>query len=196
MFSISVLYLIELFLILLQIKFLKTHISENTSITILRFVTFCTQIAYFISGNSGYYNNPDKSDCGSTNTKAFIVIIYGYIELLKFGCLLMFLFIIFPLLCCLARQQQQAPQWMPAAPQFVQSLYKQKFNDFAKTHNDFDTKCTICYEDYMETDDITPLPCDERHFFHTACIEDWLKSKNSCPVCRKPISQQAIEEQK
>ena len=26
---------------------------------------------------------------------------------------------------------------MPAAPQFMQSLYKQKFNDFAKNHNDF-----------------------------------------------------------
>jgi len=48
----------------------------------------------------------------------------------------------------------------------------------------------------VETDDITPLPCDERHFFHTVCIEDWLKTKNSCPICRKPIDQAAIEEQR
>ena len=64
-------------------------------------------VGFFISGNVGYYGNPDKSDCQSANTKAFIVIIYGYIELLKCGCILLFIVILLPLLCCVAANQQQ-----------------------------------------------------------------------------------------
>lgn len=42
--------------------------------------------------------------------------------------------------------------------------------------------------DYNETDIVTQLRCDERHYFHTKCIEDWVKQGNNrCPFCRAPI---------
>lgn len=32
------------------------------------------------------------------------------------------------------------------------------------------------------------LKCDERHYFHTECIYEWVKSENfKCPFCRAPI---------
>jgi len=37
-------------------------------------------------------------------------------------------------------------------------------------------------EDY-----ITILPCDERHAFHTGCIEIWLAKNNICPFCKKTV---------
>jgi hypothetical protein len=79
----------------------------------------------------------------------------------------------------------------------MQGLFKQRFNEFERQHqelSDEDKKCSICFLEYGENDEITPLPCDDRHFFHTQCIEDWLKANNSCPICRKPINQEAIKE--
>lgn len=29
------------------------------------------------------------------------------------------------------------------------------------------------------------LPC--KHTFHNRCIQKWMKSHNSCPICREPI---------
>lgn len=50
--------------------------------------------------------------------------------------------------------------------------------------------------DYEENDEITPLPCSSKHFFHTACIEHWLKSNNSCPMCKKPLTIEDLKKQK
>ena len=42
--------------------------------------------------------------------------------------------------------------------------------------------CTICLEDFMEGEEIVLCPC--KHCFHQHCIKDWLRMKNSCPVCK------------
>ena len=36
-------------------------------------------------------------------------------------------------------------------------------------------ECAICTLEYTEDDDITPLPCNVSHYFHTKCIETWLR---------------------
>ena len=46
-------------------------------------------------------------------------------------------------------------------------------------------ECAICMEVFEENEDfVTPLACDERHFFHSDCIEEWLRNKNECPLCK------------
>ena len=48
-------------------------------------------------------------------------------------------------------------------------------------------------EEYKTDDLITPLTCDEKHYFHTACLESWIKmGKNSCPLCRLPINEDVL----
>lgn len=49
-------------------------------------------------------------------------------------------------------------------------------------------QCAICLGDYTEKDEVAELKCDERHYFHAACLEDWLKRKPECPLCKKPVA--------
>ncbi len=56
------------------------------------------------------------------------------------------------------------------------------------------TECAICTNEYTEEDDITPLPCNVSHYFHTSCIETWLKQKTECPLCRSPVDPQQLSE--
>ena len=47
-------------------------------------------------------------------------------------------------------------------------------------------KCSICCEKFKLGGDATLLdPC--KHFFHDLCILQWLKKKNTCPLCRKEL---------
>ena len=54
-------------------------------------------------------------------------------------------------------------------------------------------QCSICLEDFKLNDKYIALDCDEPHIFHSGCescsgIKEWLKRKNSCPMCRKEFS--------
>ena len=84
---------------------------------------------------------------------------------------------------------------MPAAPQFITNLYHTKFKPPQNAPEGSEFNCAICLVDYTDEDDIIPLPCDDRHFFHAACITSWLESNNSCPLCKAPITQEALAKQ-
>lgn len=63
-------------------------------------------------------------------------------------------------------------------------------------------ECAICWAPYEKSTNtkIVKLGCNDKHsfiaynhldFFHSECIEGWIKSgKNSCPLCREPISEE------
>merc|ERR1719210_94571 len=47
------------------------------------------------------------------------------------------------------------------------------------------TKCLICLDEFNDGDDVKTLPC--LHIYHQKCIERWLNTDNSCPVCKTVI---------
>ncbi|KAF3339871.1 E3 ubiquitin-protein ligase ATL41-like protein [Carex littledalei] len=49
--------------------------------------------------------------------------------------------------------------------------------------------CAVCLSLLEEGDVVRMLP-DCRHVFHVACIDKWLASSASCPVCRSEVSPQ------
>lgn len=49
-------------------------------------------------------------------------------------------------------------------------------------------QCAICMDDYKDEDEIAELACDKRHYFHSKCLEDWLKRKLECPLCKTAVS--------
>ncbi|CAL9037423.1 unnamed protein product [Musa banksii] len=45
------------------------------------------------------------------------------------------------------------------------------------------TCCSICLADYKDTDVLRLLP-ECGHLFHLDCVDPWLRSRPTCPVCR------------
>jgi len=62
---------------------------------------------------------------------------------------------------------------------------KEEFKKGEKLNNKFqETNCAICIDELSNnSDQNSTLPCG--HVFHKVCINEWLKKKEECPVCRK-----------
>ncbi len=54
-----------------------------------------------------------------------------------------------------------------------QNLLHKKFDESNKGMQE----CAICAVEYVDSDSITPLPCNPGHYFHTECIEKWMDTK-------------------
>ena len=66
---------------------------------------------------------------------------------------------------------------------------KQRLLTMTVTDDDLDdlllSDCSVCLEDFVVGDELMILPC--HHNFHSTCAKEWLKSNNSCPLCRADI---------
>ncbi|KAI4337420.1 hypothetical protein L6164_015841 [Bauhinia variegata] len=45
-----------------------------------------------------------------------------------------------------------------------------------------DIKCCVCQEEYVVGDEVGSLQCEHR--YHVVCIQQWLRLKNWCPICK------------
>ncbi|RDX58008.1 putative E3 ubiquitin-protein ligase HIP1, partial [Mucuna pruriens] len=52
--------------------------------------------------------------------------------------------------------------------------------------DDSDTKCSICQEEYVVADEVGSLLCE--HMYHAVCIQQWLRLKNWCPICKASVA--------
>lgn len=52
--------------------------------------------------------------------------------------------------------------------------------------DDSDTKCSICQEEYVVADEVGSLQCE--HMYHAVCIQQWLRLKNWCPICKASVA--------
>lgn len=52
----------------------------------------------------------------------------------------------------------------------------------------------ICFIEYEAGDKTVTLPCNGKHMFHEECIERWLKSNNTCPLCKEPVTDAALRQ--
>ena len=58
--------------------------------------------------------------------------------------------------------------------------------DTGKTQLEDVEDCPVCFEaiQYAETKQTTPC----NHSFHTVCLQRWLHTATTCPVCRNPLT--------
>ncbi|XP_043479187.1 RING finger protein 44-like isoform X2 [Leptopilina heterotoma] len=62
----------------------------------------------------------------------------------------------------------------------VDQLPSYKFD--SDTHEGDQTNCVVCMCDFEVLQSLRVLPCS--HEFHVKCIDKWLKSNRTCPICR------------
>lgn len=46
-----------------------------------------------------------------------------------------------------------------------------------------ETACTVCLSEFADGEVIRLLP-ECMHYFHAACIDEWLRTRATCPLCR------------
>ena len=56
------------------------------------------------------------------------------------------------------------------------------------------SECAICLDSLNPGDQVAPLPCDHRHYFHTDCIKDWAKRNQLCPLCNVAFTPEKVIE--
>ena len=55
-----------------------------------------------------------------------------------------------------------------------------------------DNPCSICLDHLEEGQMSLSLRCS--HFFHTICLEQWLKKRNTCPLCKDEVKTEDYED--
>ncbi|CAA7262513.1 unnamed protein product [Cyclocybe aegerita] len=68
--------------------------------------------------------------------------------------------------------------------EIIEKLEKKEYKDWATEGSD--KRCPICLDDYAPTDPCLKLNnCS--HWLHQDCLQQWLQSASTCPVCRKSV---------
>lgn len=186
-------YVASLLFVWAYYQYLKRMNRESWKWMVANCLMNLIHCGWLIYGNIMYfkfnevcYNELKNTDSRNLTWIMLAQIIIGYIPLIK-CCSLSTLVICFAptFLRAIRRAQRPDADWVPTGRDIMKNIYKEKFS--SQDHPE-GLECAICMEEYQPDDEITPLPCDTRHFFHTKCIEDWLKHNNSCPLCKKPVT--------
>lgn len=90
-----------------------------------------------------------------------------------------------PLGLLLALMAEEADKSTAANASDIAALPTQKLSNLQ--HLGEQTKCLICLDEFQDSDELKTLPC--LHIYHHKCVDRWLCTDNSCPVCKTPIGQ-------
>ncbi|KAL7229192.1 hypothetical protein ACSBR2_007816 [Camellia fascicularis] len=80
----------------------------------------------------------------------------------------------------------------PSPPPPPQGLDTSTINSFpiilhdSKTTNVGESECCICLGVFEDGDKVKVLPMC-RHCYHSECVDKWLASRSSCPLCRSSL---------
>jgi len=135
----------------------------------------------------------DANDCDNYDSTAFFNSIMFMVLFIGYLIGFVYLMVLLTLLCLyfMIREQAETTRLNSGGvgrsqvPMILASLSRTQYDPQVFQH---EKQCIVCLVDYTENDMVTQLRCDERHYFHTKCIEDWVKQGNNrCPFCRAPI---------
>ncbi|GFO46841.1 RING finger protein 44 [Plakobranchus ocellatus] len=68
----------------------------------------------------------------------------------------------------------------------IQEFPTREFSRSAERSGSDQTSCVVCISDYENKQLLRMLPCF--HEFHVECVDEWLKTHRTCPVCRHDVT--------
>lgn len=68
----------------------------------------------------------------------------------------------------------------PASQLLIDSL------DFTSPQELVNSSCSICRDEFLDNQVVRLMPCS--HAFHDRCLTSWLRIHNTCPLCRRSIT--------
>ena len=80
----------------------------------------------------------------------------------------------------------------PTDREILDQLPETEIEDVNKLHSE-KKECVICQLYFRNGDKAIFLPCI--HWFHKDCIQNWLKSKNTCPICKFELTMENINQE-
>jgi len=90
----------------------------------------------------------------------------------------------------MAMHEENAETNVDISDKIMQGILQKNFDPKVDT---LMADCSICMAEFDEKDDVTCLPCNETHYFHTECVAKWIREgKNNCPLCRKVINEEDL----
>jgi len=123
------------------------------------------------------------------STRCSPMLYYVCISLLSLFCIrTVFVFLWFGFIFGGAQQQSAGyagPFKMPgASAEMLQRLSVHKFAETDAAGEEM--QCSICIEAFEASDEVRKLPCG--HYFHRACIDEWLRKSMACPMCNADVA--------
>jgi hypothetical protein len=154
------------------------------------------QVAWLIYGNTFHYSTEGlickdlNQNANSCWTLMMVILAFGYLYFLLYALILC--------CCCCVLCMVGASGGLsslnnnPMVDRIpymnaVKGLNKKNYKDVQEKNKSMD-ECVICMEQYKDDDEIAELKCSEKHYFHSKCLEEWLKSKLECPLCKRVVS--------
>ncbi|KAE8733698.1 phosphoesterase family protein [Hibiscus syriacus] len=161
---------------------------------------YCPQWCYFIFPPPPPFPIDDDDDDSSTDFSPLIIALIG---ILASAFILVSYYTIISKYCRRRRQQSQSTSldfnenreetnhegWQTGSQGLDESLIKAiSVCKFKRNEGLIEgTDCSVCLSEFMEDESLRLLPkCN--HAFHVPCIDTWLKSHSSCPLCRSNIA--------
>uniref|UniRef100_A0A7S3DEG4 RING-type domain-containing protein n=1 Tax=Palpitomonas bilix TaxID=652834 RepID=A0A7S3DEG4_9EUKA len=139
------------------------------------------QFIWFVLGNVWLFG----STCADSNP----ILYYGVLGFLAEsyliyglpGIIVMMMMCILPVAICVLRAK--ARERARERERIIESLPSMRFRrDMTEDDN---PTCCICLDEYEEGTRVRKLKCN--HFYHQACIDEWLKKNLECPLCKARV---------
>lgn len=139
----------------------------------------------------GYQWLTQVRTCGSTDPELFLwvkfVILFD-VTWITVTIMLQFLFLVGVITFVYLVENGYIPNPRAARPETIELLKRVPFREdlFAAPGDERDSRpareCSCCFDEFNAETPIVMTPC--KHYYHEACLADWLKLARTCPLCR------------
>lgn len=118
----------------------------------------------------------------------YVWVIIGVLCLIVLILIVSYHDLIFSCTCCISQtmQRNESTIMFDGCEVIQYNTKRVKCFCFKKTLTCKNPSCTVCLLDFVSGEDVMLCPCG--HGYHRNCIKEWIRRKNTCPLCKDHIS--------